>query len=104
MHGVKTLENRKKLIQKLTVNKDYIWLGASVVLGEGNWIWVNGERASSSELIWKDGQPNGQGSQDCLGMRGTSPVGLAHDLSCDDVNLGLCEKLCEDLVRDFLTL
>ena len=93
VYGVKTLDNRKKLIQKLAINKDYVWIGANNFASEGNWIWVNGEDASSSELIWKDGQPDGQGrNQDCLGMRGTSPVGLAHDLTCSDPNLGLCEK------------
>ena len=90
MHGVKTLENRKRLIQKLSINHDYIWIGASDIVSEGNWIWVNGERASSSELIWNAGQPDG--NQDCLGMRGTSHVGLAHDLGCSDLKSGLCEK------------
>ena len=51
MHGVRTLENRMKLIQNLSINNFNFWIGASDIASEGNWVWMNGERASSSELI-----------------------------------------------------
>ena len=86
MHGVRTLENRKKLIQNLSMNNIYFWIGANDIVSEGNWVWLNGERASSSELIWISGQPNNHGGkQDCAvvtGYPGSSDVGRAGDARC----------------------
>ena len=96
VYGVKTLENRKKLIQKLEINQDYVWIGASDFASEGDWIWVNGEHASSSELIWGSGQPQGGRRENYLVMianPSSSNVGRAHD--APNVNWsrqGICEK------------
>ena len=96
MHGVRTLENRKKLIQNLSINNFKFWIGANDIASEGNWVWLNGERASSSELIWASGQPNNiGGQQDCgivIGYSGSSNVGRAADESCTSLYQGLCEK------------
>ena len=96
VHGVKTLENRKKLIRILSTNKSYYWIGANDIESEGNWVWINGERASSSELIWRSRQPdNFGGNQDCL-LIDSNPLssyfGLAYDNWCDSVCPGICEK------------
>ena len=91
VYGVKTLENRKMLIQSLSINKVYVWIGANDIVSEGSYIWVNGERASSSELIWNNGQPD-VFEEDCVGVRGESnDVGLAHDIGCSQSFPGLCE-------------
>ena len=96
IHGVKTLENRKKLIQDLSVNNVPFWIGAADIAAEGNWIWVNGERASSSELIWLSGEPNNKGgNEDCVlvyGNRASSQVGRVNDAVCTISHRGLCEK------------
>ena len=94
MYGVKTLQNRRRLIKNLSINVEYFWIGASDIASEGNWIWVNGERASSSELIWRSGQPNNDGgNEDCLGADGlSSEIGLAYDGRCTILHIGLCEK------------
>ena len=96
MHGVKTLENRKKLILKLPIENFDFWIGASDIASEGNWVWVNGESASSSELIWGGGQPdNGGGSQDCIlvaGFPGVPKFGTAWDQRCGFLLQALCEK------------
>ena len=47
VHGVKTRENRKALIQNLSINS-YFWIGVNDIVSEGNWVWANGERANSS--------------------------------------------------------
>ena len=96
IHGVKTLENRKKLIQVLSINIVYFWIGVADIATEGNWTWVNGERASSSELIWRSGEPNDHGrNEDCVVVHGdpaSSRVGLANDYVCTESFQGLCEK------------
>ena len=98
LHGVKTLENRRKLIQNLPINNIEFWIGASDIASEGNWIWVNGERASSSELIWGGGQPSHNhlgGDEDCVLVAGFPEVpkfGTAWDAPCSTVIHGLCEK------------
>ena len=93
--GVQSLENRKKLIQNLLTN-DHYWIGANDIASEGNWVWVNGEDASSSQLIWIDGEPNNAaGNQDCVVMRGNparSDIGLAWDHLSTHSYRGLCEK------------
>ena len=92
VYGVKTLENRKRLIENLPTSGEF-WIGASDIASEGNWIWVNGEPASSSELIWRSGQPNNDG--DCVRVTGNpanNDVALAWDGSCTTSQTGLCEK------------
>ena len=95
VYGVKTRENRRKLSKILSIN-GLIWIGAHDIASEGNWIWVNGERASRSELIWFSGQPdNYDGNEDCLYLHaysGTSNDGLAFDRPCWNSFRGLCEK------------
>ena len=95
MHGMKTRDNRKKLIQKLLIKNIWFWVGANDIASEGNWIWINGERASRSELIWMSGQPSNGHNEDCVDMDGfpsRSTVGLAHDAPCSLLLQGLCEK------------
>ena len=96
VHGVKTRENRKTLIQNLSISKIYFWIGVNDIASEGDWIWVNGERANSSELIWASGRPNGGRGANCVfvyGFPASSSVGLASDSGCATSRLlGLCEK------------
>ena len=94
VHGVKTRENRKTLIQNLSIDF-YLWIGVNDIASEGNWVWVNGERASSSELMWYSGQPNEGRSANCVHVNGHpthSNVGLAYDTQCTRSRQGLCEK------------
>ena len=30
---------------------NYFWIGINDIASEGNWMWVNGERAAYSELL-----------------------------------------------------
>ena len=96
MHGVKTRKNRIKIMQFLPTNTNF-WIGANDIASEGNWMWVNGERASSSELRWRYGQPDSFGNfdEDCVLVHGTptaSGVPRAHDYPCTLKRHGLCEK------------
>ena len=82
VHGVKTRENRKTLIQNLSIGNIYFWIGVNDIASEGNWVWVNGERASSSELIWESGQPDAGRNENCVAVHGhptSSSDGLADD-------------------------
>ena len=99
MHGMKTLENRRKLIHNLPINNIDFWIGANDIASEGNWIWVNGESASSSELIWYFGQPsnNDHGAdEDCVLVAGFPSYGKSFGLTWDDrcgrPIYALCEK------------
>ena len=90
MHGVKTLENRRILIQKLSINY-FFWIGVREVTTEGNWIWVNGQRASGSELLWGSGEPNsGPVNKDCGDVG--ADTARAYDYTCTSALPGLCEK------------
>ena len=95
VHGVKTLQNRKRLIQNLLIN-DKFWIGATDIASEGNWIWVNGEPAINSELIWGNNQPNNDG--DCIRVEEdftNRHAAHAYDGRCTGSYLGLCEKNVE---------
>ena len=97
VHGVKTLENRKKLFQILSISISYYWVGANDIASEGNWVWINGERANSFELIWASGAPNNSGgNRDCLVINGypkySSNFGFAYDRPCCFLWRGICEK------------
>ena len=94
VHGVKTRENRKTLTQILSIN-NHFWIGVNDIVSEGDWVWVNGERASSSELIWRSGRSNGGRNENCVLVSGhptSSYVGLAYDEPCATSYPGLCEK------------
>ena len=75
-------------MKALSIN-EYFWIGMSDIRSEGNWVWVNGETATSSELIWSSRQPDNVGNQDC-GALYTS--GYADDGWCERLYFGLCEK------------
>ena len=97
VHGVKTLKNRKNLFQNLSIDYHY-WIGASDIASEGNWVWLNGEPASSSELIWSsaNNEPGGSRRENCvvlIGRAGRSDKERAFDVPCSDSYLGLCEKI-----------
>ena len=61
----------------------------SSIMSDDNWVWVNEETATSSELIWSSGQPDHPGDQNCGGL---FTSGYADDGSCDYRSFGLCEK------------
>ena len=96
VYGVQSLENRKILMKNLFIENSNFWIGAHDIASEGNWTWINGETASSSELIWENGQPQPYyTNEDCAGVIGNPLLpngGLAHDYSCTSSNQGLCEK------------
>jgi len=48
---------------------DWVWLGATDELKEGEWRYMNGKKLSVD--YWLAGQPNGGLQQNCMGMRGT---------------------------------
>ena len=74
---------------KALSTNEYLWIGMSYTRSEGNWVWVNGETAISSELLWRSGQPDNAGFQNCGGL---FTSGYADDGWCNVRNSGLCEK------------
>jgi hypothetical protein len=63
------------------------WVGGSDTAVEGSWVWVTGEAVGFDS--WRDGQPNNQGNEDCMMMRGAD--GSWEDRLC----LGTFGSLCE---------
>ena len=81
MYGVKTLKNRRKLLQSLSNNYHY-WIDASDTTSESNWVWLNGEPESSSELIWAIAQPEGGRRENCVAVvsqSGHFDINRTHD-------------------------
>ena len=94
MHGLKSRDNREKLIKNMSINQ-YVWIGANDIASEDNWMWVNGERASNYELKWRYGQGRNDRESNCLLMDAfpkSSYIGDAYDDPCGDLYKGLCEK------------
>ena len=94
VHDVKTIQNRKKLIENMAID-NWTWIGANDIASEGIWMWVNGERARRAVLIWSSGEPTGGANHDCLHLHGRNEGGnaeFAGDYSCTNRDQGLCEK------------
>ena len=90
MHGVKTFENRKKLIQNISINKTHFWIGANDIASEGNRVWMNGE--SASYLNWRFGLSHGDSDCVVVSAYRTFTFGEIGDASCTYLLQGLCEK------------
>ena len=63
------------------------WVGGTDSATEGTWVWITGQAISFDS--WRPGQPNNQGNEDCMMMRGTD--GSWEDRLC----LGTFGTLCE---------
>ena len=94
VHGLKTLENRKKVIRMLSIRRTHNWIGANYNASEGNWVWINGERASS-KLFWRNRFPRFSSNSNCLALDsyfGSFDYGFADDHPCFWPIRGICEK------------
>ena len=64
------------------------------IASEGNWIWMTGQQASSSELFWfSEQQDSYDGNQDCDLVRRALQYSFAiavraYDDQCNAANLG----------------
>ena len=94
MHSVKSLKNRKNLIQNLPITIT-LWIGLNDIESENKWVCVNEEPANSFEVFWNrsTGEPNNVNNEDCSFVtvdRSRDPV--AYDNRCTSGLPGLCEK------------
>ena len=82
------------MLQVLSIRNLYVWIGLNDKATEGNWVWVNGERAVvSAAVLWFAGQPDNYINEDCgeiipdnLYAYGTN------DARCSRLRIGVCEK------------
>jgi len=85
---------------RLTERRLAYWIGLNDKETEGNWIWVNGNRARTDDItLWRPSQPNSyRGNQDCgVGWFGdnTGDRFLAGD---EDCLTGRRVSICETLI------
>ena len=79
-------------MKALSIN-EYFWIGVSDIASKGNWVWVNGEAATSSELKWDSGQPDNFYNQNCGALFTNA---FADNGWCRHLYFGLCEKKFSD--------
>lgn len=71
----------------------HLWTGLTDIKEEGTWRWVNDEVAVRSDEGWATHEPNGNRNENCASIHHTeSQDQYLHDISCDGLNHGLCEK------------
>ena len=70
------------------------WIGASDIKTEGNFVYVDGVRATQQNTRWHTGQPdNARGIEDCVDINKAGwPDNSANDESCAYRAFALCEK------------
>jgi Lectin C-type domain len=66
-----------------------LWLGASDIDSEGDWVWIDGTPLPAPYSDWKSGEPNNDNGEDCLEMQGSS--GVWNDDDCDATQSYACE-------------
>ena len=71
------------------------WIGLSDRESEGNFRWVNGEPASSTDdTLWRTGEPDGDGDC-CVARFDNSEPADVRDAACSELTLnipGICER------------
>ena len=83
------------MLQVLSIQNLYVWIGLNDKATEGNWVWVNGERAVvPAAVLWLGGQPdNAGGHEDCGEIIPSNTFAYGtNDISCSTLRIGLCEK------------
>lgn len=66
---------------------DSLWIGASDILDEGQWIWVS-DGSNLTFSLWNDNEPNNAGTgEDCCEIE----MGW-NDSPCDLTNPYVCKK------------
>nr|XP_026691933.1 hepatic lectin [Ciona intestinalis] len=82
-------EQLKKRYRSLLNNKNY-WIGLTDKDKEGEWIWDDWTAVDSSQLRWKEGEPNGQKNSNCV----ISTRYAWYDINCnlDTKYQTLCER------------
>ncbi|XP_052089187.1 CD209 antigen-like protein C [Mytilus californianus] len=69
---------------------DILWIGASDILNEGQWLWVS-DGSNLTFSLWNDYEPNNSGTgEDCSVVKQTG-MGW-NDIPCDHTEQYLCKK------------
>jgi len=97
IHGFRDHTAKETITRELDLIGSY-WIGLNDKISEGNWRWVNGNRASTDDVtLWQSGQPNNSGgNQDCgygYFTINQSNQFLAGDTQCTYRRRSICEKL-----------
>jgi len=75
----------------LSVNGWAMWIGLSDIESDGNYVWMNGDQASSTdETLWGPGQPSAHGGCGWSRFTATKPNVVVTD--CSSQLPGICEK------------
>ena len=73
---------------------DVAWIGLSDIETEGNFVYLDGVRATEENTRWRSGQPdNFLGAEDCTHVHTVGQFALkVNDLACKENGYALCEK------------
>ena len=72
-----------------------IFIGATDIVEEGNWVWVDNSTVSREDILWGPSDPNNGGrfqNQDCALIVNRSYAVLTDDINCALEYHALCEK------------
>lgn len=74
IRGVRKIKGQKQIIKELFPPSAYdtrtiAWIGFRDHKKEGEWIWEDGQKATTDNTDWYPGEPNNSGDQDCGTLR-----------------------------------
>lgn len=80
-----------ELLHSIAYTIDRIWIGASDILNEGQWVWVS-DGSNLTFSSWNYNEPNnsGTGGEDCAVVKQTD-MGW-NDTPCGLINQYVCKK------------
>ncbi|XP_053387256.1 CD209 antigen-like protein E [Mercenaria mercenaria] len=80
-----------ELLNQADIGDIRVWIGASDIMAENTFVWIDGTTFSETFTYWSPGQPNNYNNQDCVDLFKVNGKWEWNDETCTYEIFSLCE-------------